>query len=47
MLQGRSAGGDQPAGNQEFMTFLLNIQQRMDEQAVVMQQQAAVIQDLQ
>ena len=35
MVRGRAQGRDQPAANpnQEFMTLLMNIQRRLDEQA--------------
>ena len=49
MVCGRAQGRDQPAENPnpEFMTLLLNIQRRIDEQATVMQQKAVMIQNLQ
>ena len=43
--QGRGQPVDHP--NPEFMTLLLNIQHRLDDQATMMQQQAKMIQNLQ
>ena len=49
MVRGRGQGRGIPAGNpnSEFMTLLLNIQRRLDDQAALMQQQAELIQNLQ
>ena len=49
MVRGRGQGSGIPAGNPnpEFMTLLLNIQRRLDDQAAIMQQQAELIQNLQ
>ena len=44
-VQGREPAVENP--NPEFMTLLLNIQQRLDDQAVAMQQQAETIQNSQ
>ena len=42
MARGRAQGRGQPEENPnpEFMTLLMNIQPRLDDQAVMMQQQA-------
>ena len=49
MARGRAQGRGQPVDNPnpEFMTLLLNIQRRLDDQAAIMQQQAEMIQNLQ
>ncbi|KAL5559060.1 hypothetical protein UlMin_035271 [Ulmus minor] len=49
MVRGGGQGRGIPAGNPnpEFMTLLLNIQRRLDDQAAIMQQQADLIQNLQ
>ena len=49
MARGRAQGRGQPVDNPnpEFMTLLLNIQRRLDDQAAMMQQQAEMIQNLQ
>ena len=49
MVRGRGQGRSIPAGNPnlEFMTLLLNIQRRLDDQVAMMQQQADLIQNLQ
>ena len=49
MVRGKAQGRDQPVENPnpEFMTLLMNIQCRLDEQATMMQQQAIMIQNLQ
>ena len=49
MVRGRSQNGEQPANGQngDLATILANIQQRLEEQAVLMQQQSVVIQTLQ
>ena len=49
MVRGRAQGRGQPAENPnpEFMTLLLNIQRRLDDQVVIMQQQDEMIQNLQ
>ena len=49
MARGRAQGRGQPIDppNPEFMTLLLNIQRRLDDQAAIMQQQAEMIQNLQ
>ena len=49
MVHGRAQGRDLLAKkpNPEFMTLLLNIQRRLDDQAAMMQQQAKLIQNLQ
>ncbi|KAL5578108.1 hypothetical protein UlMin_019807 [Ulmus minor] len=49
MVRDRGRGRGIPAGNPnpDFMTLLLNIQRRLDDQAAIMQQQADLIQNLQ
>ena len=49
MVREKAQGKGQPAENPnlKFMTLLLNIQRRLDEQATMMQQQAVMIQNLQ
>ncbi len=49
MVQGRTQGRGQPVENPnpDFMAILVSIQQRLDDQAAFMQQQATVIHDLQ
>ena len=49
MTRGRAQGRGQPVDNRnpEFMTLLLNIQCRLDDQAAMMQEAAEMIQNLQ
>ena len=49
MARGRAQGKGQPVDppNPEFMTLLLNIQRRLDDQAAMMREQAEMIQNLQ
>ena len=49
MVRGRTQGRGQPVENPnpDFMAVLISIQHKLDEQAAFMQQQAAVILDLQ
>ena len=49
MVRGRTPGWGQPEENPNpnFMALLISIQQRLDDQAAFMQQQFAVIHDLQ
>ena len=48
MVRGRGHGRGLPAENpnSEFMTLLMNIQRRLDDQATMMQQQVELIQNL-
>ena len=49
MVRGRAQGRDQPIENlnPEFMTILLSIQQRLDDQIAIVQQHDVVIQNIQ
>ena len=49
MVRGRGQGRGLPAENPDskFMTLLMKIQHRLDDQAAMMQQQAELIQNLQ
>ena len=49
MVHGRSQNGEQSANsqNRDLVAILTNIQQKLEEQAVIMQQKSVVIQNIQ